>query len=645
MTRFPRSLTRAAFLAATILSTASLTFGAAGVSMTMEVDASEITRKLLHTRIELDAKPGELVMWYPEWIPGIHAPRGPVENVAGLRVKSAQGDVLEWERDPHERYRFVITVPKGVSRLVIDLDYICSQPSTNSNGVDSYGNSLIGVINWNTCLLYPEGVDVGSVSVDLSVKFPNDWKWASSLRESSSDGDTVKFETLSLQDLVDSPMILGRHLRSIPLQVTGIPPFTLDVVSESEHALQVPEDVIVHYGNIASEAGRLFGGGHFESYRWLVYCSDDFPRTGLEHLRSSLNGVGERALQNEDEMLGWVGALLPHELAHSWCGKYRRPAGMFTPDFHTSKDTSGLWVYEGLTMHLGDMLPVRGGLWTLDHYKERLAGLISRYMHQMGRQWRPLEDTARDSYHLRGGSRNWENMRRGQDYYVEGIFIWLEVDALIREKSNGKNSLDDFCRSFLGGDYPDEEIRPFDLDEIIEELGKLANYDWAKFFEDRVEKTQERMPLDFVQLLGYRLEYSSEPSADQKRSEKNGKFASARDSIGIEVGEDGNISSTVVPGMPGDLAGLGPGMKIVGVNGRKFSLDRFRDGVADSVVRGNIEFLVLDGDQFVTYTVNYADGPKYLKLVRDPSRPDLMEKIYAPLGELVPAGKDAPKND
>jgi predicted metalloprotease with PDZ domain len=210
---------------------------------------------------------------------------------------------------------------------------------------------------------------------------------------------------------------------------------------------------------------------------------------------------------------------------------------------------------------------------------------------------------------------------------------------LIRENSNGKNSLDDFCRAFLGGTYPDEEIRPFDLNEIIDNLNKLAKYDWRKFFEDRVEKTQERMPLDFVKMLGYRLEYSAEPSADQKRAEKNRKSASALDSIGVEVGAEGNIFGSIVPGMPGDLAGLGPGMKIVGVNGRKFSLDRFRDGVADSVVNGNIEFLVLDGDQFVTYTVDYKDGPKYLKLVRDPSRPDLMEKIYAPRGELVPIEK------
>jgi predicted metalloprotease with PDZ domain len=291
-------------------------------------------------------------------------------------------------------------------------------------------------------------------------------------------------------------------------------------------------------------------------------------------------------------------------------------------------------------MHLGDLLPVRGGLWTLDHYKERLAGLISTYMHHTGRQWRSLEDTARDSYHLRGGSRNWANLRRGQDYYIEGIFIWLEVDAIIREKSDGRNSLDDFCRDFLGGEYPDEKIRPFGIDEIIGDLNKLAKNDWRKFFEERVQKPQERMPLDFVQKLGYRLEYSSEPSEDRKVSEKNRKYAGALDSIGISVGEDGIISSDVVPGMPGDLAGLAPGMKIIGVNGREFSLDRFRDGVADSVVKGNIEFLVLDGDKFVTHTVDYKDGLKYLKLVRDEARPDLMEKIYAPRGELIPVKKD-----
>lgn len=641
MNRFRRPLLSAAFLTAVFISTTSLAAVAAGVSMSMQVDASEITRKLLHSRIELDAKPGELVLWYPKWIPGIHAPRGPVQNLAGIRVKSTDGKSIEWNRDPLERYRFLVNVPKGVSRIVVELDYICSQPSTNSIGIDSFGNSLLGVINWNTCLLYPDGVASTDLAVDLSLKLPSEWKWASSLKEKSVDEDSVSFETLSLHDLVDSPMILGRYVRAIPLEVSDIPPFTLNVASESERALQVPEGLVVNYGNIASEAGRLFGGGHFESYNWLLYCSDDFPNSGLEHLRSSLNGVGERALFEEDEMLAWVGYLLPHELAHSWCGKYRRPEGMFRPNFHTSKDTGALWVYEGLDQHLGALLTVRGGLWSAEHFKERLAEWISSYMHQTGRQWRSLEDTARDSYHLRGGSKNWVKMRRGQDYYVEGVFLWLEVDAIIREKSNGKNSLDDFCSDFLGREYPDEQIRPFGLDEIVDDLNKLAKNDWRKFFEERVQKTQDRLPLDFVQMLGYRLEYSSERSEDQKRLEKDRKYASAADSIGIDVGEEGEIGSGVVPGMPGDLAGLAPGMKIIGVNGRKFSLDRFRDGVADSVVNGNIEFLVLDGDKFVTYTVDYADGTKYLKLVRDPSRPDLFEKIYAPRGDLVPVKKDA----
>jgi predicted metalloprotease with PDZ domain len=459
---------------------------------------------------------------------------------------------------------------------------------------------------------------------------PNNWKWGSSLREDRTDADGIHFQRTSLHDLVDSPMIMGEHFRKFPLEVSNIPPVTLHVTSESAAALQLPDEIVKHYGNIATEAGLMLGGGHFDRYEWLVYCSDDFPRTGLEHLKSSLNGVEERDLLTVEKLQGWAGGLLPHELVHSWCGKFRRPAGMVTPDFHTDKDTRLLWVYEGLDTYLEGVLVVRGGLWSFDRFKDDLADTLSSYKHQMGRQWRSLEDTAADSYHLRGGSQAWSKLRRNQDYYAEGALFWLEVDAIIRTKTDGRRSLDDFCKSFLGAGYPDKKVLPYELEDIIGELEALADHDWRELIEERIQRPQERLALDVVPMLGYRLQFSSTPSESLAKQEKEDEFATALDSIGMRVNEEGVIHSTLVPGMPADEAGLAPGMKIVGVNGRKFSLDRFREGIADSVVNNSIEFLVLDGDVYKTFNVDYSEGSKYLKLMRDESRTDLLAEIYSP---------------
>ena len=604
---------------------------AASLQMKVVVDAREISRKLLHARIELPVKPGKLILWYPKWIPGIHAPRSPIENIGGLRIESDGGETIPWQRDKHERFRFVCNIPRGVKKIVIHLDYICNQPNTNSRSIDSFGSSTIGVINWNTCLLYPDGYASDDILIDLKLRIPDGWKWGSSLREIAAGSDGIQFENISLHDLVDSPIIFGEYFRKIPLSVTGIPPVTLNVTSESAAGIAIPDDIIVHYGNIATEAGLLNGGAHFDNYQWLVFCSDDLPGIGLEHLHSSLNGVDERDLIKMEKLQGRTGALLPHELIHSWCGKFRRPAGMDTSNFHTNKDTHALWVYEGLTQYLSRLITVRGGMWTLDHYKQRLALTISRYMHQEGRQWRSLEDTAIDSYHLRGGSRSWTNLRRNQDYYNEGLMFWLEVDTIIRIESNDTYSLDDFCKMFLGAGYPDQNTLPFDTDDIIQILEGLADYDWRGLIDKRIRATQERLPLEFVDRLGYRLQYANERSEALEKLEKDDEFASAMDSIGIAVNEEGKVASSVVPGMPADEAGIAPGMKIIGVNGRKFSLDRFREAIADSVVNEQIEFLVLDGESFSTYDVRYADGTKYLELVRDMSKTDLLSQIFKPL--------------
>jgi predicted metalloprotease with PDZ domain len=597
----------------------------------IDVDATDISRSLLHARIEMPATPGEFVVWYPKWIPGVHAPAGPVQNLAGLRFETAKGDAVTWRRDDEEMNRFIVNVPAGGDRLIARLDYICNQPTTNSSGVDSFGNSLLGVISWNTVILYPETAHIDTATATVRLKLPPGWKYGTALRLEKESPDEVIFRPGSLRMVVDSPLICGEHFRTIDLTGKNTPPVYLHLTSESASAIQIDDKLIGQYRKLVAESLALFGGARFEQYHFLVTCSDRLPGNGLEHLESSLNGVGERDLIDDKKRKAWPAYLLPHELVHSWCGKFRRPAAMVTNSFHRPERTRMLWIYEGLTQYLGEVLTVRSGLLTFDEQLPGMASMLSYLMQTKGREWRPLDDTAAASWTLRARSAAWSQLRRSQDYYDEGLVVWLEADALIREKSDGKKSLDDFCRNFFAASPAnDPTVKPYEFKEVLGLLRELAEEDWEKFFAERISKPRTAMNLDFLtRTLGYRLQYSAKPSEYLLERERERKNVNVTDSIGLSVGEDGKIS-TVVPGSVADKAGLASGMTLSGVNDRKFSGQRLKDGIADSVTARHIVLLVLDGDTFRTITLPYSDGPRYLELIRTKDHPDTLTAILAP---------------
>ena len=608
-------------------------FAGAPVGISLDVDAREISRSLLHARLEIPAKPGELVVWYPKWIPGVHAPAGPVQNLAGLRFESAAGETLEWKRDEVEMNRFLITVPTGAERVIAKLDYICNQPTTSSSGVDSFGNSKVGVINWNTVLLYPEDASIDTMTASVRLQLPAGWRFGTALGAAiKAEGTSLAFESMTLRRIVDSPLICGEHFRSIELTGKNTPPGFLHITSEASSAIAIDDKLIAQYRKLYTETLALFGGARFESYHFLLVCSDTVPRNGLEHLASSFNVVGERDLIEDKKRKGWAAYLLPHEFVHAWCGKFRRPASMITSSFHKPERTKLLWVYEGLTQYLGEVLAVRSGLLTFEEHLPSLAGKLDWLMHQDGRRWRALEDTAIASWLARGHSVPWSQLRRGQDYYDEGLVVWLEADALIREKTDGKKSLDDFCKKFFAVDHEKMPIvMGYELNEITGLLRELAEQDWDQFFADRVSKPRDTLALDFLdRTLGYRLQYNAKPSEYLTERDKDRKQVSFTASLGLSVGDDGKIS-TIIPGSPADRAGLAGGMTIAGVNERKFSGQRLKDGVADSVTRGKVELLVLDGEVFRAIPLNYSEGPKYLELTRATDRPDSLSTIFKPL--------------
>jgi predicted metalloprotease with PDZ domain len=596
----------------------------------MEVDARDLPRRLMHTRVQVPCQPGELKLWFPKWVPGTHGPFGPIQNVGGLYLETADGRKLDWQRDEVELCRITCQVPDGVRQITVGLDTICNEPAVLAAGYLTYGNASVGIINWSTCLLYPEGPSCDDTNVRLSLHLPPRWKFATALEVERTTEDKATFRTVPLVDLVDCPLIAGEHLRTIRLETGPYPPAFLHLVSESPNGLDLSQRVIDLYSRVVREAGALFGACHYPVYHFLVTCSDDLGYLGLEHLTSSINGVRAHDLQNDSSRRGWVANLLPHEYVHSWCGKFRRPAGMCTSDFHTPEKMRLLWVYEGLAEYLGELLQVRSGLINPDQYRASLAAAIASLSHREGRRWRSLEDTAVASQFLRGGSPNWNELRREQDYYFEGMLVWLEADAIIRERSNGKKNLDDFCRKFLGANSSTAKVVPYELPEILSILHELADFDWERFVAKRVAQPQEALCLDVVGRLGYRVKYTAEPPEPVAlRSRGNRATASALDSLGLSFNDDGRVVD-IVPRMIGDQAGLAPGMKAIGINHKTFGRESLHDALVDSTKLKKIELLLAEGDRLRTVVLNYADGPRYLTLERDSSKPDLLAEIAKP---------------
>lgn len=600
-----------------------------------EVDASEIHRRLVHTQLDIPCRGETLALWYPKWIPGAHAPEGRVEDIGGLRISTPDGAPVTWERDEVEMHRIVCKIPAGTDHILVKLDTICNTEGGDELCCQTFGNSSVGVVNWNSCLLYPEGFASSEIEVRLKLKLPPGWQSASALKVSGQQDALITFAPMSLCDLIDSPLIAGERLRTFHLDAGSNPPAFLHVVSESPAALNLDQKVIDAYSKLVREACALFGAAHYPEYHFLVVCSDDLGAFGLEHHACSLNGVGERDLVDDEKRKGWIANLLPHEYAHSWCGKFRRPRGMCTTDFHSPQRTKLLWVYEGLTQYLGNVLTARAGLATSEESLAYLAADISSLRRREGRRWRPLEDTAVANSLLRSPSRNWNELRRSQDYYDEGALVWLEADVIIRELSHGKRSLDDFCRRLMGPLPTQEKVLPFDYEDVVSALDGVAKHDWDSFLQSRVARAMDALPLDVVGRCGYRLQYAHKPSAPVKQLLQafgQSGVTMAYDSVGLMIASSGRIIS-VAPGMSGDKAGLAPGMEIVGVNDRKFSSARFDDALAESVARRKIELLILDQDRFREVTLDYADGQRYLELARDEQKQDRLAEIWKPVAK------------
>jgi predicted metalloprotease with PDZ domain len=590
----------------------------------LDVDASEAPQKIYHAHLVIPVEPGPVVLYYPKWIPGTHGPTGPIADLAGLKMHAGDKDV-PWRRDDVDMYAFHCTVPDGAQKLEVALDMLAA-------GGGGFGDQTenICVIRWNQFLVYPKGKPIDSIPFQASIKIPTGWKMSTSLPIESQEGESAKFGVVSLDTLVDSPVLAGIHHREIRLG-TGEPAHYLDLVADSAAALEITPKQKALYEKLVAEAGALFGSRHYKSYRFLVTLSDKMGYHGLEHHECSDDGMPEHSMC-DDEAAKAIAYLLPHEYVHSWNGKYRRPAGLVTPTYQEANNTRLLWVYEGLTEYLGTVLTARSGLWTLDEARDYLAMTAQQLDNTKGRAWRPLEDTTlvapMRAYDARGG---WTSWRRSVDYYDEGTLIWLEVDTKIRELSKGKRCLDDFCRRFHGGAGGHAELKPYDLDEIVADLNAVAPYDWKTLLTERVTQTADHAPLGGFQQGGWRVILTDKPTAFEKAVQGLRKRFDQSSSIGMTLGPDGEIGDVVL-GTPAYKAGIGPGMKLIAVNTRRFSPKVLDEALSASKKPGHaITLLVEDGDFYHTYKLDYQGGPRHAHLERLKGQPDLLSKILSPV--------------
>jgi predicted metalloprotease with PDZ domain len=602
--------------------------GAPAPQITLSVDATDAPRKIFHVRLTIPAKPGSLTLYYPKWIPGEHGPTGPIQDVAGLKF-TAGGKTLPWRRDLLDGWTFHVEVPAGVSSVEAALDFISPAGSEGIYTGGATATDRLAVINWNDVLLYPEGWPSDDLTYTASLRLPPDWKFGTSLAVTSQSGGEVKFAPVPLTMLVDGPVITGEYLKVVPLNAGQKPSVEMDVAADSAAALEAPAEVWEHYRNLVKQTDALFGAQHYRDYHFLYSLSDHVAHFGLEHHESNDSRLGERALVDPTKRLLGAG-LLSHEFVHSWNGKYRRPADLATPDYEKSMQTDLLWVYEGLTEYLGEILTGRMGERTPEEFRDALANTAAELDHTPGRAWRNLQDTADGVPAMQGAPRQWESWRRALDYYDEDELNWLWADTIIRQQTHGRKSLDDFCRIFHGPPSGPPQVKTYTFDDIVNTLNQVAPYDWRGFWTERLTNHGPGAPLGGVEGSGWKLVYDDTRSPLVQAEEGDRGAVNAAYSIGLWLKSDGMVTDTV-EGMPAAQAGIGPGMKVVAVNGRKFSKDVLGDALQVGKNSNTaLELLVENTEYYKTYKLDYHGGEKFPHLVRDEGKPDVLSEIIKP---------------
>ena len=591
----------------------------------LRVDATDVQRRIFRVRQTIPVpRAGDFVLLYPEWLPGAHSPRGAIKNVAGLKI-SAGDRRLSWRRDPADVYAFHVDVPEGVKSIEVEFQYVSATEADQGRTVMT---PELASIQWIANSLYPAGYYVRGIPVQASLTVPRGWQVATSLRPESGGGtSTITYKTVPYDVLVDSPALAGAHFRKWELA----PDVTLNVAADRPEELAASEEVMAAHRKLVEQAVKLFGARHYDHYDFLLSISENLGGIGLEHHRSSENGV------KTGYFTDWASAqrdrnLLPHEFVHSWNGKYRRGADLWTPDYRMPMQNSLLWVYEGQTQFWGYVLDARSGMLTKQEVLDALAATAATYDSTPGRGWKPLIDTTNDPITAQRAPQPWRSWQRSEDYYSEGLLIWLDVDRILRQQSKGRRSMNDFARAFFGMNDRDYGELTYTFEDVVATLNGIQPYDWAAYLNRRLHSYTERAPLEGIEQGGYKLVYTDTPTDWFKAGEKKTKTIDVSYSGGFTVStRDSSVTSVIWDG-PAFDAGLTVGSKILAVNGRSFDGDALKRAiVAATKSKEPIRLLVQNGDTFRTLDLDWHGGMRYPRLQPTAGGKGTLDALLQPL--------------
>lgn len=596
-------------------------------TLKLEVDATNTAQRIFSVRESIPASPGPLTLLFPQWLPANHAPRGPIDKLSGLII-SAGGQRLEWRRDPVDVYAFHVTVPPGATSVEAAFQFVT--PTAPDQGRIVMTPEMLN-LQWNAVVLYPAGYYASRIPVEASVKLPEGWQLGTALETAATAGSATTFKPVSLEILVDSPIFAGRHFTRIDLDPQGRSRVTLNIMADEAEQLVAKPEYIEAHRNMVRQADLLFGARHYDHYDFLLALTERMGGIGLEHHRSSENGTTSRYFTEWDRRFT-SRDLLPHEYTHSWNGKFRRPSDLWTPNYNVPMRDSMLWLYEGQTQYWGYVLAARAGLWTKDQALDAIAATAAAYDHRIGREWKSLQDTTNDPITIARRPQPWGSWQRSEDYYSEGLLLWLDVDTVLRERTNGRRSLDDFARAFFG-EQDGEWQKPatYKFDDVVAILNEFVKYDWATFLRQRLDGHGPGAPLDGLGRGGYRLVYTDEPTDLFKAQETQRRIVDLTYSIGGTIESEGRLASVLWEG-PLFKAGLAIGARIIAVNGKAYEGDRIKSAVKESKTGGKIELIVRVGDDIRTLTLDYKNGLRYPRLER-------IEKTPARIDDIVSAKK------
>ena len=587
----------------------------------LHVDVSDVTRGIFRVKETIPvSSAGPLVLLYPKWLPGDHQPSGEIHKLVGLKIM-AGGKPVEWRRDPVDVYAFHVTVPEGATALDLDFQFV-SATAENQGRIVATPDMVN--LQWNAVALYPAGYFVRRITFDPSLTLPAGWTAATALDAGPAEGGALRYKPVPFDVLVDSPVFAGRYRRTETL-AEGV---RLNIFADRPEELAVTPDVLGQHRALVAQAVKLFGAQHYDHYDFLLAVSDRLGGIGLEHHRSSENsGDGDFFTNWKNSVAGHD--LLPHEYTHSWNGKFRRPADLWTPDYRQPMQNSLLWVYEGQTQFWGYVLAARSGLLSKEDTLGALALTAAVYDTRAGRTWRPLIDTTNDPIMADRPPLAWRSWQRSEDYYSEGQLIWLDVDSLIRKQTGGRKSLDDFAHAFFGINDRDYGEVTYTFDDVVATLNGVMPFDWASFLRQRLDRTSAHAPLDWVARGGYRLTYTEEPTGYFKAAESDRKINDLSFSIGLAIGKSGKVSA-VQWDSPAFQAGITAGTEILAVNGRSYGDDLIKDAIkAAKGTNRPIALLIKQGEVYRSVDVQWNGGLRYPRLERVGGGPSTLDALLA----------------